>query len=299
MSDTPTPPPEAPLASPSPSESASPKRPSTILGRLSKALREQNWFAVALELVIVVIGFQVTSWGQDRTDRSREQTYLNEIRRDLIETEASLQDAASRIGVTRDATSSLIRAAYDPDTTPRDSLALWLFEAQYIGIPAYRMGTARALVETGDLQLIRDDSTRITLSRLVDDFQRTQRIQQTLTELILPGLVGLRKRTATTGLYADLARLPAGSFQNNQASAFFEQHAQSLPENGRLSFSEDYADLLNDADAFRDWRDLSDHLTCLAGPVQPEPGECATDPRAGRGRSKRMSHTTEVIASSS
>ena len=42
-----------------------PRRAYTILGRLTQAVREQNWFAVALELVIVVfgvvIGFQVTT----------------------------------------------------------------------------------------------------------------------------------------------------------------------------------------------------------------------------------------------
>ncbi len=54
----PTPPdPDKP---PAPS-SASSKRPWTILGRLSKAMREQSWFAVALELAIVVLGVPVTS----------------------------------------------------------------------------------------------------------------------------------------------------------------------------------------------------------------------------------------------
>jgi hypothetical protein len=40
------------------------RRAGTILGRLSQALREQNWFAVVLEVCIVivgvVVGFQVT-----------------------------------------------------------------------------------------------------------------------------------------------------------------------------------------------------------------------------------------------
>ncbi|MEE2525929.1 hypothetical protein V0U79_06090 [Hyphobacterium sp. HN65] len=47
-----------------------------ILARLSKAFREQNWFAVALEFVIViagvVIGFQITAWNTERSDRDRE-----------------------------------------------------------------------------------------------------------------------------------------------------------------------------------------------------------------------------------
>ncbi|MEE2525932.1 hypothetical protein V0U79_06105 [Hyphobacterium sp. HN65] len=46
-----------------------------ILARISKAVREQNWFAVALEFIIViagvVIGFQVTAWNADRTQEAR------------------------------------------------------------------------------------------------------------------------------------------------------------------------------------------------------------------------------------
>jgi len=45
-----------------------------ILARLTRAIRQQSWFAVALEFVIViagvVIGFQVTAWNGERAARS-------------------------------------------------------------------------------------------------------------------------------------------------------------------------------------------------------------------------------------
>ncbi len=41
-----------------------------ILARISSAIRAQNWFAVALEFVIVIagvaIGFQTTAWNAER-----------------------------------------------------------------------------------------------------------------------------------------------------------------------------------------------------------------------------------------
>lgn len=46
------------------------KCPWTILGRLSKAVRD-IWFAVGLE-VLVVIGFQITAWGKEGDLRDRE-----------------------------------------------------------------------------------------------------------------------------------------------------------------------------------------------------------------------------------
>lgn len=87
MTDTPTPPASStPPTEPAPSIE-SPRRAHTILGRLSVAVRQQNWFAVALEVCIVVlgvfIGFQVTNWNESRKERTRETVYLEGIAEDL------------------------------------------------------------------------------------------------------------------------------------------------------------------------------------------------------------------------
>ena len=51
-----------------------------ILRRLAEAIREQNWFTVALEILIVVvgifIGLQANDWNQARIDRELEVRYL-------------------------------------------------------------------------------------------------------------------------------------------------------------------------------------------------------------------------------
>jgi hypothetical protein len=58
-----------------------------ILARISRAIRTQNWFAVFLEFIIVilgvVIGFQVTAWAADRHDRDVERRHLEGIAEDL------------------------------------------------------------------------------------------------------------------------------------------------------------------------------------------------------------------------
>lgn len=59
-----------------------------ILDRLTQAVREQNWFAVVLEVCIVVLGvvlgFQVTAWGDERA--------MRELRTALSEWEGVLAD---------------------------------------------------------------------------------------------------------------------------------------------------------------------------------------------------------------
>ncbi|WP_297738015.1 hypothetical protein [uncultured Maricaulis sp.] len=66
-----------------------------ILSRISKALREQNWLAVAIEFVIVilgvVIGFQVTAWNGERIMQERETAILTRLRDELVADQRSRQ----------------------------------------------------------------------------------------------------------------------------------------------------------------------------------------------------------------
>ncbi|MGB3543556.1 hypothetical protein [Rubrivirga sp.] len=166
MTDTPTPPPSA-----SAPADPTPRRSGTILARLSQALREQNWFAVALEVVIVivgvVIGFQVTALGQARSDAAKEQTYLRQLHADLHET-LRLADEADSLNARGDrASSNSIRMFYLPETPPADSVIDWHVRSVGMEIVTPLLGTAEALISSGDLSLIRDDSLRAAITAYV------------------------------------------------------------------------------------------------------------------------------------
>ena len=92
------------------------KRSHTILGRLAHAVREQNWFAVALEVRIVVLGvvisFQVTSWGHERADRTREHAYLRQLADDLRESERPMDAWESGSRPYERATTQIYQAFY-------------------------------------------------------------------------------------------------------------------------------------------------------------------------------------------
>ncbi|MEE2525940.1 hypothetical protein V0U79_06145 [Hyphobacterium sp. HN65] len=59
-----------------------------ILSRLSHAFRTQNWFAVALEFIIViagvVIGFQVTQWADERSDAAHRAVALDRLHGEVV-----------------------------------------------------------------------------------------------------------------------------------------------------------------------------------------------------------------------
>ena len=60
-----------------------------LLRSLTKHIREQNWFAVALDFFIVVVGiliaFQITEWNEARERRQSEKGYLEQLHSDVVE----------------------------------------------------------------------------------------------------------------------------------------------------------------------------------------------------------------------
>lgn len=78
-----------------------------LLRRVTKHVKDQNWFAVGLDFVIVVvgvfIGIQVANWNDAQGDRQSEtiilQNIANDIRADLADYESAIDGAYGKITV--------------------------------------------------------------------------------------------------------------------------------------------------------------------------------------------------------
>ena len=61
-----------------------------LLRSITKHVKDQNWFAVALDFFIVVVGiliaFQITNWSQARNDGQLRMSYLERLESDLSQT---------------------------------------------------------------------------------------------------------------------------------------------------------------------------------------------------------------------
>jgi hypothetical protein len=72
-----------------------------IIRKLADAIRQQNWFTVILEILIVVIGLfiglQLDDWNQRRIDRATEAAYLQELLEDFEANRASLENTSERL----------------------------------------------------------------------------------------------------------------------------------------------------------------------------------------------------------
>ncbi len=90
-----------------------------ILRRVAQHVKDQNWTAIGTDFLIVVtgvvIGFQVTAWGQARSDAVREQTYLRQLTADLAETERIVRSEPVKVANAHvRAADSAVAGATDP-----------------------------------------------------------------------------------------------------------------------------------------------------------------------------------------
>ncbi len=156
-----------------------------LLRRFMDHVNKQNWFAVGLDLVIVVlgvfIGIQVANWNEELADRKREQQILRNIADDIRHDRAELLAGVNLAGQTIDAANLALGAAgletvtivamphsdiralggssfavSEPrEFSPEDERKLWsMTVVRYY--PTQSDVALAALTAAGDLSLIRD-----------------------------------------------------------------------------------------------------------------------------------------------
>lgn len=140
-----------------------------ILRRVTEHLKQQHWTAIALDLVIVVlgvfIGLQVNNWNEARNERARERTYLERLRVDFdanVKTLETYVDGRRRDG---QVLANLAVALRDGGNPPTDqALQRPLCRWGAAPLPDLRQGTYNELVSSGGLSILRDEKLRILLA---------------------------------------------------------------------------------------------------------------------------------------
>lgn len=140
-----------------------------ILRRVTEHLRQQHWTAIAIDLVIVVvgvfIGLQVNNWNEARNERRSERTYLKRLNIDFDANVKTLKDYVE--GRRRDGRTlaDLAIALRDGGQQPTDdALQRPLCRWGAAPLPDLRHGTYNELVSSGALSLLRDERLRVLLA---------------------------------------------------------------------------------------------------------------------------------------
>lgn len=127
---------------------------------------------LAAELAVVVLGvlaaLGVQSWYQSRSDRAKERAYVRQLQSELGTSVDELQRALQIQRESERAAVQLQRAVLMRVRPPEDSLATWAIDLNYYSDPSASLGTARALLTTGDILLIRDPDIRAVVVDIVE-----------------------------------------------------------------------------------------------------------------------------------
>jgi hypothetical protein len=142
------------------------------MNRLRRLLTAPNWKYAAGEIALIVAGvliaLAVDSWADDRQERQRERAYLVQLLADVRENERRIQQAVREdstqfyVGLSR-----VLRAARRPGPLQLDSVGV------FTGFSMFRplTGTYTALVQSGSVNLLRNDRLRFEVIRYAGEME--------------------------------------------------------------------------------------------------------------------------------
>ena len=151
-----------------------------LFRRISAHLKRQDWFAVGLDLLIVVvgiyIGLQVDAWNSTRHDRVVEREYLERLLFDMEESLEAQRDSKSLFDTSIAATDYIarIQRAGTFDDVDEDRLIIGLNSVGWVIAPVTNMVTIRELQSTGNIALIQDVSVRMAIGKFERSFATLQ-----------------------------------------------------------------------------------------------------------------------------
>ena len=144
-----------------------------LLRRIAEHLRAQNWFAVTLDLLVVILGIflalQADGWYEARQVASQEQIHLASLATDFELTRQSIKKEHRRMTEAAQAAVTLLEARSS------DAIELSNKEFYYLLQKTLRgsaLGSVRraydVLIATGDITVIKDQSLKEALAQFYE-----------------------------------------------------------------------------------------------------------------------------------
>lgn len=139
-----------------------------ILSRITRAVREQNWLAVSIEFVIVilgvVIGFQITEWRGEQTDRESERIYLARLHADMENSVCRISREANNVREWNERAQRTLDALLQNDAEAVDDTGFELVASTRVQTGSPFRATLNELVTGGQMNLISNDDLRAQIA---------------------------------------------------------------------------------------------------------------------------------------
>ncbi|MDT8439893.1 MAG: hypothetical protein RQ729_12890 [Wenzhouxiangellaceae bacterium] len=154
-----------------------------ILRSVTKHVRDQNWFAVWIDFLIVVvgvfIGIQVANWNDARRDRQLGAEYTVRLIADLEQDLSAARTLASYYDDVTEAIKDADRLLSQPDPDPK-ALVVAAYRASEFSTNPSSRATWDQVVSSGHLGLLPDAAIESGLS---DYYRFTGSVEETLARL--------------------------------------------------------------------------------------------------------------------
>lgn len=135
-----------------------------LLRSVTKHVNEQNWFAVFLDLMIVVIGvfigIEVSNWNADRAGDKKAQVLIKRLYGDLINDSDVMNILLNYHAVVRNYAITAIDGFNGKKTVNDEQFVIAAYQASQIAGPWGYRSTYNELLSTGHFDLIKSDELK-------------------------------------------------------------------------------------------------------------------------------------------
>ncbi|MFT5521348.1 MAG: hypothetical protein ACI9IA_001949 [Enterobacterales bacterium] len=143
-----------------------------ILRSVTKHVKDQNWFAIILDLLIVVfgvfIGMQVSNWNENLESQRVANKYLKRLVNDLHYEKKSYQNTMSYFETVLSYTNSALEGYKKPMTELGVDFLIDHYQASHTQEVPARRGTYDELLATGRIEFISNEKTRKAISNFYE-----------------------------------------------------------------------------------------------------------------------------------
>ena len=139
-----------------------------VIRRIREHVAAHNWFAVGIDLAIVVVGVliatQVSNWNEARHDRDKGKNYSVRLIEELRTTEQSMRAIKLYYTDTRDHALAALAVLRKQESDAGESFLVDAYQATQIFPRAARHATYDEILQSGSLELIGAPDLRARLS---------------------------------------------------------------------------------------------------------------------------------------
>ena len=139
-----------------------------ILRRVIKHVKNQEWTAIAIDFLIVVVGvfvgLQVNTWNEARVQAQTARVYIERIREDLAANQEDLEQRALYFTQTRDHGLAALAALDQPPETLGEAFLIDVYQASQILPRTFGRDTYDEILSVGAVNAITDVSVRKLLA---------------------------------------------------------------------------------------------------------------------------------------